>query len=70
MEKLLEYLNTERGRRLALARELEISPSAISMWEKVPAERLGAIARFTGIAPEELRPDIFGPATETTESAA
>lgn len=70
MEKLLEYLNAERGRRLALARELEISPSAISMWEKVPAERLGAIARVTGIAPEELRPDIFGPATETTESAA
>lgn len=59
MEKLLEYLNAERGRRLKLAAALGIFPSAISQWKIVPAERLGDISRATGIAVEQLRPDIF-----------
>lgn len=59
MEKLLAYLDAERGRRLALASALNCSPSAISMWKQVPAERVGDVARATGIPPEELRPDIF-----------
>lgn len=60
MEKLLEYLNGERGRRQKLAATLRCSPSAISMWTKVPAERVGEVSRATGIPPQELRPDLFG----------
>lgn len=59
MEKLLAYLNAERGRRGKLAKDLEISPSAISMWTRVPAERLNDVARATSISPEELRPDLW-----------
>lgn len=64
MEKLLEYLNAERGRRLKLAESLKIFPSAISQWDKVPAERVRDVSRFTGIPAEELRPDIFSEAAE------
>lgn len=61
MEKLIAYLKAERGRRAALAETLEISPSAISMWTRVPGERLMAVSRATGISPEDLRPDMFNP---------
>jgi len=66
MEALLRYLDAERGRRSWLAGELDISPSAISMWDRVPTERVSAISQLTGIPPRELRPDIadiFGPAS-------
>lgn len=69
MEKLLEYLDEERGRRNKLAAALGISPGAISQWEKVPAERLGDVSRATGIPPEELRPDIFVPAPAPERAA-
>lgn len=59
MEKLLAYLNAERGRRGKLAEALEISPSAVSMWSRVPGERLMDVSRATGLSPEELRPDMF-----------
>lgn len=60
MSRLREYLEQERGRAAALAAEIGVSPSAISMWDKVPAERIGVVSRATGISPQELRPDIFG----------
>lgn len=60
MKQLLEYLNEERGRRFKLAEELGISPSAISMWKRVPVDRVSDIERLTGIPRQDLRPDIFG----------
>ena len=65
MEKLLAYLNAERGRRGELAKELQISPSAISMWDRVPTERVEDVSRITGIPAASLRPDlatVFAPA--------
>lgn len=58
MDKLRKYLDGERGRKSALAANLKISPSAISMWDQVPTERVGAVSQFTGIPAEELRPDL------------
>lgn len=58
MEKLLEYFNAERGRRIALAKHLKTSPANVSMWKEVPPHRVRAIAEFTGIPPEHLRPDL------------
>lgn len=69
MEKLLAYLDAERGRRIALANALGCSPSAISMWKQVPAERVGDVSRATGILPQDLRPDIFAPAGPTENAA-
>lgn len=42
-----------------LARELSITRGAVAQWERVPAERLGDVARVTGIPMERLRPDLF-----------
>lgn len=62
MERLLEYLNAERGRRIALAQKLRIRPGAISQWDKVPAERVLAVEAATGVSRHALRPDVYGPA--------
>lgn len=58
MEKLLAYLHAERGRRVQLARALGIAPSAISMWDRVPSDRVGEVSRITGISASDLRPDL------------
>lgn len=42
-----------------LAREIGITRGAVAQWDKVPAERLGAVTRVTGIQPHVLRPDLF-----------
>lgn len=36
---------------------------------KIPAERVHAITRITGIAPEVLRPDIFGIVHDAKQNA-
>ena len=58
MEKFRAYLDGERGRASRLAAIIKVSPSAISMWEQVPAERVADVAAATGIPPEDLRPDL------------
>lgn len=60
MNKLKEYLNAERGRRIALAEALNINPSAISQWKDVPLNRVVDIEKATGISRHDLRPDFFG----------
>lgn len=42
-----------------LAAELGITSGAVSQWKEVPAERVGEVARATGLRPEVIRPDIF-----------
>lgn len=70
MDKLTEWIRTERGRLSRLAEALNITPGAVAQWEKAPAERIGDIARFTGISPQELRPDIFAAASATPAQEA
>lgn len=59
MEKLIEWMDGARGRRLFLAESLKIGASAISQWTRVPSERVADVERLTGIPRETLRPDIF-----------
>lgn len=42
-----------------LARDLGITRGAIAQWDDVPANRVGDVARLTGLKPETIRPDIF-----------
>lgn len=50
----------EKVRILAdLARYLEITPSAVSQWKRVPAEHIGKVAEFTGLPHQVIRPDLF-----------
>lgn len=43
----------------ALARALGIAQPSVSGWSRVPADRVAAIETLTGIARDELRPDLF-----------
>lgn len=73
MNKLIEWLSAERGRKAKLASACGVTHSAISQWTRVPDERLDDVSRLTGIPPQELRPDlaaIFGPAPRPTKEAA
>jgi DNA-binding transcriptional regulator YdaS (Cro superfamily) len=45
------------GGQSELARQLGVTRSAISQWDKIPMDRVFEVAAITGIAPHELRPD-------------
>lgn len=48
----------------ALARQLGVTQPAVSKWEHVPADRLEAVVRLTGVPRERLRPDLHPPAPD------
>jgi pyruvate kinase len=56
---LQKYLKAERGRLSKLATALNITPAAINQWKIIPADKLVAISRETGIPRNELRPDLY-----------
>jgi DNA-binding transcriptional regulator YdaS (Cro superfamily) len=56
---LYKYLKAERGRLTKLATALNITPGAINQWDLVPADKLIAVSRETGIPRHELRPDLY-----------
>ena len=43
----------------ALGRKLGISGQAVQQWRMVPANRVVAIERLTGVPRRELRPDLY-----------
>src|SRR5258708_14279048 len=47
------------GGVVQLARKMGITQPSISNWNRVPAERVIAVAAATGVSPEQLRPDLF-----------
>jgi DNA-binding transcriptional regulator YdaS (Cro superfamily) len=57
----MDLIRDRRGLIAEIARGLKINPSAVSMWVRVPAERLPEVERITGIPRHELRPDICPP---------
>lgn len=60
MDKLLTWMNAERGRQAELASALDITHSAISQWSRVPSDRVLAVEKATGIDRRALRPDLYG----------
>lgn len=61
MAKPINRAKQIAGGTTALASKLGISKQAVSMWGKIPAERVIAIEAATGIPREELRPDLYPP---------
>jgi len=61
-DSALERAITEVGGVTALARAINVTPQAISQWDRVPAERTIAVEQATRgkVTRQELRPDIFG----------
>lgn len=58
IQKLLQEQG--RGAKSRIARELGVTPGAISQWREVPADRVLDVERLTGISRHVLRPDVFG----------
>lgn len=52
------------GGAAAIARELGITLAAITLWKRrgIPANRVLAVERMSGISRHQLRPDVFGEA--------
>lgn len=46
---------------MAVARACGLSHAAVSQWDKVPPLRVRIVAKLSGLAPHEIRPDIFDP---------
>lgn len=55
----MALIRTQRGLISWLAPRLGVTQSAVSMWERVPAERALEIERLTGIPRHLLRPDLW-----------
>lgn len=57
----LENAITAAGGTAALARTINVTPQAISQWERVPAERVIAVEEATGgkVTRSDLRPDLY-----------
>ena len=47
------------------AKDLGITRGAVNQWTEVPANRVGDVARITGLSPEVIRPDIFAQEKKT-----
>jgi DNA-binding transcriptional regulator YdaS (Cro superfamily) len=52
------------GGIVALSVRLGITKSAVSQWERVPAEHVLRVESLTGVSRHVLRPDVFGLAPE------
>ena len=52
-------IKSSRGLAAKIARGLGISEPSISKWERIPAERVIAVEKISGIPREELRPDLY-----------
>lgn len=53
----------------ALARGLGISQPAVSIWERVPAERVLSVEALTGVPRTRLRPDLYPESSEPMDQA-
>jgi DNA-binding transcriptional regulator YdaS (Cro superfamily) len=73
MDKLQRFIDSYGGS--ALAERLGVSKAAVSSWRngrwRVPAERCRAIQELSNgaVSVHDIRPDVFGPATDQPKAA-
>ena len=61
MIDIQQIFDGERGLRIKVARALGVTHGAISQWRHVPATRVLAVEKITGIPRHRLRPDLYPP---------
>lgn len=55
----LEKAKKSLGRSKKLAELIGVTPQAVSQWKTVPAGRVIAVEKATGISRSDLRPDLY-----------
>jgi DNA-binding transcriptional regulator YdaS (Cro superfamily) len=55
----MDLIRSQRGMMAEIARGLGLSRAAITKWPRVPAERVVAVEKITGIPRQLLRPDLW-----------
>jgi DNA-binding transcriptional regulator YdaS (Cro superfamily) len=58
----MKLIRSHPGMMAAIARGLGVTRPAVIKWQQVPAERVIAVERITGLPREKLRPDLYKPA--------
>jgi DNA-binding transcriptional regulator YdaS (Cro superfamily) len=66
----LQQAVAKAGSAQILARLVGVSPAAISLWKKVPVNRVPDVERLTGVPRHILRPDFWSPPETNGEAAA
>ena len=62
MDTIFDLINQRAGSQAELARRLGIKPTSIIDWRRagqIPAERVLAVSRITGLSPHLLRADLY-----------
>lgn len=62
-------LRNERGMMTRIAKGLGLTLAAVSLWKKIPSERVVEIESITGIPREQLRPDLYRDDTTSADAA-
>jgi hypothetical protein len=61
-DKVIIKIRSVRGLAVRVAEACDVTRMAVYQWQQVPIERVHVVASLIGMAPEEIRPDIFRPA--------
>lgn len=64
MIEIVEKAAEKAGGIVSLARELGIKHTSLYSWPRVPAGRVLDFERISGLSRHEIRPDVYGPASE------
>lgn len=64
----MAVIRNRRGLMARVAKGLGLSRSAVSLWERVPAEVVVEVERITEIPREQLRPDLYRHADVSVEA--
>jgi DNA-binding transcriptional regulator YdaS (Cro superfamily) len=70
MDKMLmgmDRIRSHPGLQAELSRALGITRGAVAKWKQVPADRVLAVERISGISRHDLRPDIYPPPYKDVE---
>jgi len=63
----MDRIRATRGLQAAISQALGITTGAVAKWKRVPAERVLAVERLSGISRHDLRPDIYPPPYRNVE---
>jgi DNA-binding transcriptional regulator YdaS (Cro superfamily) len=59
VDKGLRAAIAAAGSETRLAARIGVSQQAVSLWQRIPAERIVDVERATKVPREKLRPDLF-----------